>query len=61
MRAGEEICEGESRNWMLMELVKVPRAKLEPLFLDPGRVSCDVEQDVILTDTGQVSEAQTEI
>ena len=41
------------------ELAKVPRAKLDPLFLDFGRISCNVERDVILTNTGQVSFAQT--
>ena len=41
------------------ELAKVPKAKLEPLFLDFGRISRNVEQDIILTNTGQVSLAQT--
>lgn len=37
------------------ELAQIPRAELEPCFLDFGFVSCDVERDLVLTNTGQVS------
>ena len=36
------------------ELAQVPRAELEPRFLDFGVVSCDIERDLVLTNTGQV-------
>ncbi len=37
------------------EIAAIPRARLEPLFIDFGLVSGDAQQEVTLMNTGQVS------
>ena len=36
------------------EIAQIPRAKLEPLFVDFGSVTKDAQQHITLTNTGQV-------
>ena len=43
------------------ELAQIPKAKLEPLFLDLGLITCDVKRDIVLTNTGEVSIFQLKI
>ena len=33
---------------------KMPRAKLEPIFLNIGNITGDIKRDIILTNTGKV-------
>ena len=40
---------------MRMKIAQIPRAELNPLFLDLGVISSDVKRDITLTNTGQVS------
>ena len=37
------------------EIAQIPRAELSPLFVDLGIISQDVNREITLTDTGQVS------
>ena len=38
------------------EIAQIPRAKLDPLFVDFGLVAKDAQQQITLTNTGQVGD-----
>ena len=48
--------EAARRDMDAHEIAQIPRAKLEPLFVDFGLIAKDGQQHITLTNTGQVGD-----